>query len=36
MARDEVLDRAEKDYERFKNTHSFEYPSWLMVLLRVN
>ncbi|MFL6472262.1 MAG: hypothetical protein ACJ71H_15590, partial [Nitrososphaeraceae archaeon] len=28
-ARDEVLDRVEKDYERFKNTHTFEFPSWL-------
>lgn len=25
----EVLDRVAKDYERFKDTHTFEYPSWL-------
>ena len=29
VARDEVLDRVEKDYERFKNTHTFEFPTWL-------
>jgi hypothetical protein len=29
VARDEILDRVEKDYERFKNTHTFEYPTWL-------
>ena len=28
-ARDEILDRVEKDYQRFKNTHTFEYPTWL-------
>jgi biuret amidohydrolase len=28
-ARDEVLNRIEKDYERFKTTHTFEYPTWL-------
>jgi biuret amidohydrolase len=28
-ARDEVLDRAEQDYVRFKNTRTFEYPTWL-------
>src|ERR671936_1632618 len=27
--RDEILDRVEKDYERFKNTHTFEFPTWL-------
>lgn len=28
-ARDEVLNRVEQDYQRFKNTHTFEYPTWL-------
>lgn len=28
-ARDEILDRVEQDYERFKNTQTFEYPTWL-------
>jgi biuret amidohydrolase len=28
-ARDEVLDRVEQDYERFKNTQTFEYPTWI-------
>ena len=28
-ARDEILNRVEQDYERFKNTHTFEYPTWI-------
>ena len=28
-ARDEILNRVEQDYERFKNTHTFQYPTWL-------
>ena len=28
-ARDEMLERAEKDYENFKKTRTFEFPSWL-------
>jgi biuret amidohydrolase len=28
-ARDEILARVEEDYQRFKNTHTFEYPTWL-------
>jgi hypothetical protein len=28
-ARDEVLKRVEKDYEEFKETHTFKFPTWL-------
>ena len=28
-ARDEILDRAEKDYEEFKESHTFKFPTWL-------
>jgi hypothetical protein len=28
-ARDEVLRRVEKDYEEFKKTHTFKFPTWL-------
>ena len=28
-ARDKVLERAEKDYEEFKETHTFKFPTWL-------
>jgi biuret amidohydrolase len=28
-ARDEMLERAEKDYENFKKTRTFEFPTWL-------
>jgi nicotinamidase-related amidase len=28
-ARDEVLKRVEKDYEEFKQTHTFSFPTWL-------
>ena len=28
-ARDKVLERAEKDYKEFKETHTFKFPTWL-------
>lgn len=28
-ARDEMLEKAEKDYENFKRTRTFEFPTWL-------
>jgi nicotinamidase-related amidase len=28
-ARDEMLEKAEKDYENFKKTRTFEFPTWL-------
>jgi hypothetical protein len=28
-ARDEVLKRVEQDYEEFKKTHTFKFPTWL-------
>jgi nicotinamidase-related amidase len=28
-ARDEILNRAEKDYEEFKESHTFKFPTWL-------
>ena len=28
-ARDEVLGRVEKDFEQFKKTHTFDFPTWL-------
>ena len=28
-ARDKVLERAEKDYEEFKDTHTFKFPTWI-------
>lgn len=28
-ARDEILNRVEQDYERFKKTHTYEYPTWI-------
>ena len=27
--RDEVLHRAEIDFEKFKKTHTFKFPTWL-------
>ena len=35
-ARDEVLDRVEKDYEEFKKTHTFDSQLGYMVLQKVN